>query len=949
MEKEWSIKHVLRIIKRNWWVILVLTIFTTIAGIVGSGYIPITYSSDTLMLVKSEGLPDSYSQATINSSIQQRIENIKDQVLSRNRLSKIIRKFDLYMKEIEKTSLENAIRQMRQDIKVKVFASVFRITYDGKDEPEKIMKVTDELASLFIEENLKYKQQIYAAYQFMERKVREAQQKAQKFEEAIAEFKNKNVGSLPEHLTTNLGARTSFLSLLQTMTRNLSQADDEVRLKSKEFELGLDDVILKLSQEYNKKKGVQILDQENPSDDAIAKEYKAKVDALRDMYKDLAKLKGELRQLQREYQPIHPFVKAKEADVKDKEKEVLKFRESITGTPTKKEGKGQKETYDYAFSPEERQQKKKMLDAAIKIRKSYGIYKVTRSELLTVEAKLENVPEDKIPAEVQEKLAELKRKMEQLEPDVFEMANVILQKDYDHLVVISKLLYQTQLKYGYIAREIKEAKERLSFYEKRIQETPAAEQKLAELTREKELAFKAYDFILKSTDQAKMLKDLKEERDAGEFIVLDPAYLPTESQFLRNLLVWIVSFGVGLVGGVGIGIQRDILKPRVEDVDFLKRLSQNNLYNSIPYFKLPKWKMKSVALQNIWPALLSEDSGIHKLPGQEKTPLALTSSSETIPTNSATISTRMPAPGMIDVLQNTQEIKKQQRAQAEDVKLTRKKDLQRQLRDMEVPIKIGEVLVNKRLLVNNQVYRLLTILEEDLNLTASCPPIELTTVANLTTFFAPTSEIASRYRRLRFQIFPRQVDKEPPRKVLFTSAMPGEGKTITSFNVAGAIATGIADKVIWIECNLAHPLKEVFAEEAPKGLANILAEEVELADVLRQTQFERFKVLPAGTTHLNPSELLASKAMTQLVEQIQSTYPDHFLIFDAPSILSPIDISSLVALVDSLVMVVRAHSTAPDNLKKALDLIDQTKIGGFILNGVNRNELNDGESFEVAG
>lgn len=945
MDREWSLKHILRIIKRNWWIILLCSILTTTGAVIGGQYIPIVYSSDTLLLVKSEGLPDSYSQATINPSIQQRIENIKDQVLSRNRLSKIIRKFDLYMKEIEKTSLENAIRIMRQDIKVKIFASVFRVSYDGKDDAEKIMKVTDELASLFIEENLKYKQQIYSAYQFMERKVRDSQQKVQKLEEAIAEYKHKNVGSLPEHLATNVAARTSFLRLLESVSRTLAQAEDDVRLKSKEFEMGLDDIILKASQEYNKKKGSQLLSEEAAKgEDAAAKEAKAKIDKWTEMRKDLGKLMEERERLNMEYTPQHPSVKAIEDRIQLAQKRLLDYQRYLMGTMNKKDGKNRKETYDYALSPEERQVQKKLMDSCIKLRKSYGLYKVTRSEMLISEQRLENIPQDKIPAEVLTKLNELKRKVEQLEPEVFDMANIVL-KDHERLLEISKLLYQTQLKVGYIYREMKDYKDKLNFYEKRIQETPAVEQKLSELQRDYQLALKAYDFMLKNTDQAKMLKDLKEERDAGEFIVLDPAYLPTESLFLRNIMVWLVGFAAGIMAGVGIGIQRDIMKPRVEDVDILKKISANNIFSAIPYFRLPKWKMKPVPVQHIWPALLSEDSGISTLPsGEKKEKLSLPPGKEE-KSNLPAVSNSLPTENF---LKNTQQIKKEQLAQVEELKLLHKKDLQRQLRDMEVPIKIGEVMVNKRLLVNNQVYRLLTILEEDLNLTTTSPPIELALVNHLTTFFAPTSEIASRYRRLRFQIFPKQMDKPAPKKVLFTSAIPGEGKTTTSYNVAGAIATGIADKVIWIECNLAHPLKEGFAEQNPKGLANILSEEIELSEVLRQTQFERFKVLPAGQTHLNPSELLSSKAMTQLVDQIQTTYPDHLLIFDAPSILSPIDISSLISLVDSLVVVVKAHNTSPAILRKALELIDQSKISGFVLNGVSRSELSDGGSFEMA-
>ncbi len=298
-------------------------------------------------------------------------------------------------------------------------------------------------------------------------------------------------------------------------------------------------------------------------------------------------------------------------------------------------------------------------------------------------------------------------------------------------------------------------------------------------------------------------------------------------------------------------------------------------------------------------------------------------------------------------MKKTQEIRQDQLLQVQDRQLAQKRELQKQLRDMDIPLKIGEVLVNRRLLINNQVYRMLTILEEDLTLTANVPPIELLPVSNLTSFFAPTSEIASRYRRLRFQIFPRQLNKQTPRKVMFTSIMQGEGKTATSLNVAGAIATGIADKAIWIECNFANPVKEIFLEQNPKGLANVLSEEIDLTNAIRQTQFERLKILPAGHTHLNPSEIISSNAMARLVEQLYVGYPDHLLIFDAPAILSPIDISSLASLMDGIVLIVQAHHTSSKLFRKALEQIDQEKILGIVINYANRREVSDSYRFNM--
>ena len=945
MNFELTPKHIFRIIKRNWWIILITTAIFTPLMVIGGQYIPKTYSSNTLLLVKSKGLPDSYKKATIDESIKQRIANIKDQVLSRDRLSKIIKKYDLYSKVIENTSIANAIREMKQSIKVKIFASVFRISYEGKDTPEKIMKVTDDLASLFIEENLKYKQDIYSAYQFMEREVRRSKKKVENLEKKIAEYRHKHVGKLPEDLSANLAGRTSFLSQLDKTNQKLSEVEDQERLISKEFEIGIDNIILELIKEYNEKKISQLLSKNNKDEELTEDEKR-----LKGLLKNYQSLKSKLNEfistrkdLLIEYTKNHPAIKNIEEKIRNIQKKLIQQRYAIQkemgGT---KEGKdGRQKIYPYVLSPEERKQKKHLIKHLKNLRNNYLKYKLTREELLTAKTRLENLEFTQIPPKVRKKLAKIKNTLAKLEPKVFDTANILL-KDYEDTLAKSKRLFQIQLQRDYHLKKIKYCKKKVKFYEDRIKKTTVIEKKLAKLQRDYEIALRAYKTRIKNSEEVRLLNELKVERNAGEFIILDPAFLPRQSLFLQNLAIWFIGIGFGLSSGIGIGILRDMFRPRIEDFNSLQKVvDDKEMFIGIPKFWLPKWKMEPVTLKHIWPSL------IHKGKRATEANLAIPSKKKkqlNAPAQTITKKTTQ----SLNVLKNTQQIRKEQLAKVEEDRRTQKKDLQRQLRDMEVPIKIGEVLVNKRLLVNNQVYRVLTILEEDLSLTSTTPPIELLPVSNLTTFFATGSEIASRYRRLKFQIFPKEVGKMPPKKVLFTSAVKGEGKTLTSFNIAGTFATGLADKIIWIDCNLNHPLVECFGEEDIKGLANVLAEDVDLSEAIRPTQFERFKILPAGKTYLNPSELLASKAMKQIVDQISSTYSDHFIIFDGPAVLSSIDITSLASLVESLVVVVQAHRTHPNILEKALNQLDDNKIGGFILNGLTKSELEDEHAFENA-
>src|SRR5262249_12793809 len=130
-------------------------IVSLVIGYAISRVLPDRYRAETLILIVPQRVPESYVRSTVTSRIEDRLQSIGQEILSRTRLEKIIQDFNLYAAERRAGIMQDGVEQMRKDISDDVVkGDAFRIAYVG-GEPRTVMQVTDRLASLFIEENLK--------------------------------------------------------------------------------------------------------------------------------------------------------------------------------------------------------------------------------------------------------------------------------------------------------------------------------------------------------------------------------------------------------------------------------------------------------------------------------------------------------------------------------------------------------------------------------------------------------------------------------------------------------------------------------------------------------------------------------------------------------------------------------------------------------------------------
>ena len=118
-------------------------------------WVPNRYRSETLILVVPQRVPESYVKATVTTKIEERLQSISQQILSRTRLERIIQDFDLYVHERAKRPIEDVIEQMRKEISVRWSRATPSASATPATKLQMAMKVTERLASLFIEENLR--------------------------------------------------------------------------------------------------------------------------------------------------------------------------------------------------------------------------------------------------------------------------------------------------------------------------------------------------------------------------------------------------------------------------------------------------------------------------------------------------------------------------------------------------------------------------------------------------------------------------------------------------------------------------------------------------------------------------------------------------------------------------------------------------------------------------
>ncbi len=198
------------------------------------------------------------------------------------------------------------------------------------------------------------------------------------------------------------------------------------------------------------------------------------------------------------------------------------------------------------------------------------------------------------------------------------------------------------------------------------------------------------------------------------------------------------------------------------------------------------------------------------------------------------------------------------------------------------------------------------------------------------TLHKPMSVVSEQFRTLRSRL-DRLNFEGKIQTLVVTSALKGEGKSVTASNLAVVLSQDPTKDVLLVDADLRRPrIHKLLNLEPSPGLAELLQGDAPLDAVLRHTPYYGLSVVPAGAPGGHPAELLASPEFSDFLRRMSGRYD--YIILDSPPLHPISDVSFLVDAVDGILIVVRAHRTNRGLLKQVVESLPAEKIVGTVLN-----------------
>lgn len=205
----------------------------------------------------------------------------------------------------------------------------------------------------------------------------------------------------------------------------------------------------------------------------------------------------------------------------------------------------------------------------------------------------------------------------------------------------------------------------------------------------------------------------------------------------------------------------------------------------------------------------------------------------------------------------------------------------------------------------------------------------------------PDSPVSEEYRKLKSLIVKLTKSDKFLNTLMVTSTVKGEGKTITALNLAITLAQEYDHAVLLVDADLRQPSLNKYLGDFKLGLTDCLMNGVDICDALVKTGIGKLVYLPSGKQVSDPSELLSSNRMHELITELKNRYADRYVIFDTPPVLSFAETHSLSTFMDGILLVVSEGTTSLNNIKEALNMLKNTKLFGIVYNNVEIDRFDD--------
>jgi uncharacterized protein involved in exopolysaccharide biosynthesis len=488
---------------------------------------PATYKSMATILIEEQEIPSELVHSTITSYADQRIETIKQQVMSRTTLWKVVEQYNLYPDLRRTSAAEEVVRRFTKDIVVEVISAdvmdkrtqhptkatiAFTVAYQSIS-PDLAQKVANELTSLFLGQNLKSRErQAQEATSFLQQEAENLSKHIGEVDEKIATFKHRASGALPELMPLNL-------QLMSQSDRELMDIDQQIRaLVERKNYLEGELATIKPNTPIMSVTGERILDSAERLR-ALRTEYTGAAANLAPDHPDIMKMKQEIEALEKE-----------------------------TGHPPKIEDAT-----------------KQLINA--------------RATLATISKRLGSDHPDVVQA---------RRTIQALEREVRQLGSVPSRKPMVRPENPAYINLQAQLNSATSSLNALRAtrtavKGRLQDYAARLERTPEMEPDYLFLTRDRDTSGQKYQDIRSRLLEAKVSEGLEVQRKGERFSLIDPPSLPEKPDKPNRPAIVLLGFILALAGGLGSGAAAESLDHSIRTPEQLARLSQLSPLAVIPF------------------------------------------------------------------------------------------------------------------------------------------------------------------------------------------------------------------------------------------------------------------------------------------------------------------------------------------------------------------------------
>lgn len=499
-------------------------------------FLPAVYRSTATILIEEQEIPPDLVRSAIATYADQRIETIKQQVLSRSTLWKIVEQYDLYKDLRKRNPTEEVLARFVKDIQIDVMnvkvidrrtqnptqaTIAFTLAYDG-ESPELAQKVANELTSLFLGENLKTRERhAQETTAFLKRESENLAHHIQELEQKLAEVKRRAEGALPELVQLNM-------QLMSQVQREVIDSDREIRsLKERKTYLEGELASLKPHTPILSASGERLLDTGERLK-ALRAQYASASAYLAPDHPDIIKMKQELSSLERE-----PGA----TDGRDElSKRLIAEQASL---------------------------------AALRERVGELHPDVVRSQ---------NV------------VAALDRELQAAMAQPVKPATV--RPENPAYINIQSQLASTTASLQSLEAARVDMKRRLDQYARRLEATPAVETEYLDLVRDRENSVRKHQEITSRLMEAQVSGELEVQRKGERFSLINPPELPEKPDRPNRLAILLLGAFLAVAGGIGGGVVADNLDRTIYTADQLGRIMRTVPLVTIPYLPLEEEAMK---------------------------------------------------------------------------------------------------------------------------------------------------------------------------------------------------------------------------------------------------------------------------------------------------------------------------------------------------------------------